>query len=276
MPGIVFGTIAGLICLFEFLLWPRKKLRIWRLGRVQDWMKGHIWLGLLSLPLAVMHSGFLYRGVLSTWLFVLFLVVIASGVVGLVLQQWLPRLLFREVPAETIHSQIGPQIERARAEARLLVDRACGESTQTGEGEWIDPADTTTHLVVGAIRTAGDVQGVVLERVAPPEPVPGAEPLRAFYRSSIDPFLTPGGARHAPLSEPRRSETAFRDLKLRLDPELHVVVDALASLCDQRRQWAIQERMHRWLHIWLCVHVPVSVVMMILLAAHVYYAIRYL
>src|SRR4051812_26537069 len=27
LPGFTFGVIGGLICLFEFLLWPRKKYR---------------------------------------------------------------------------------------------------------------------------------------------------------------------------------------------------------------------------------------------------------
>src|SRR5437016_6235342 len=32
LPGFTFGVIGGAICLFEFLLWPRKKLRTWRIG----------------------------------------------------------------------------------------------------------------------------------------------------------------------------------------------------------------------------------------------------
>src|SRR5438105_11236802 len=29
-----FGVLGGSICLFEFLLWPRKHYRVWRLGAV--------------------------------------------------------------------------------------------------------------------------------------------------------------------------------------------------------------------------------------------------
>src|SRR5947209_8694143 len=34
-PGLVFGTAGGLLILFEMALWFRKKVRAWRIGRVQ-------------------------------------------------------------------------------------------------------------------------------------------------------------------------------------------------------------------------------------------------
>src|SRR4051812_1600970 len=71
LPGITFGVAGGLICLFEFLLWPRKKVRIWRIGRVQSWMRAHIWLGLLAVPLLVYHSGFWFKNLEATILFAL-------------------------------------------------------------------------------------------------------------------------------------------------------------------------------------------------------------
>src|SRR4051812_11287026 len=48
LAPFLFGIAGGAICLFEFLLWPRKKLRVVRIGRVQSWMRAHIWLGLLA------------------------------------------------------------------------------------------------------------------------------------------------------------------------------------------------------------------------------------
>ena len=94
------------LAFFEFLLWPRKRYRRWRVGRTQTWMKAHIWLGLLSLPVLVFHSGFRWGGLLSAILMLLFLIVIVSGVVGLALQNYLPKKMLVDIPAETIHSQI--------------------------------------------------------------------------------------------------------------------------------------------------------------------------
>src|SRR5207249_1598623 len=106
LPGFVFGVLGGLIILFEVLLWWRKRVRVWRIGRAQAWMRAHIWLGLLCVPLLIYHSGFRLGGILSTVLMVLLLVVVASGIWGLVLQQILPRRMLDDVPAETIYSQI--------------------------------------------------------------------------------------------------------------------------------------------------------------------------
>ena len=58
-PGFAYGVLGGGIILFEMLLWPRKSLwRGWRLGRTKLWMTAHIWLGLLTLPLLLLHGGF--------------------------------------------------------------------------------------------------------------------------------------------------------------------------------------------------------------------------
>ena len=58
------------------------------------------------------------------WLLVL---VVGSGVLGLVLQNILPRLMLEQVPAETIHAQIGHILEQYRDEAQRLVDVTCGD-----------------------------------------------------------------------------------------------------------------------------------------------------
>src|SRR5262249_50582553 len=154
LPGFILGTIGGLIILFEFLLWFRKKVRVWRIGRAQVWMRAHIWLGLLCVPLLLYHSGFRLGGVLSTPLMILLLVVIASGVWGLALQQLLPRRMLDELPAETIYSQIEALAEQVAAEGRQLVRATCGVGEEDGDGK-VPEAEpgTAPYLVVGAVRS---------------------------------------------------------------------------------------------------------------------------
>ena len=127
LVGFVPGVAAGVLILFEFLIWPRKGLRSWRgLGSARAWMRAHIWLGLLTVPLSLVHAGTDWGGALSTVLMWLFLAVIASGVLGLAVQQILPKMLLRRVPEETIHSQI-EHVCRENAElAEDLVLAACG------------------------------------------------------------------------------------------------------------------------------------------------------
>src|SRR5262249_58093796 len=99
LPGFTFGVLGGLIILFEFLLWGRKKTRSWRIGRTVVWMRAHIWLGLLCVPLLVYHSGLRLGGMLSGLLMVLLLIAVASGICGLMLQQSLHMRMLADAPA---------------------------------------------------------------------------------------------------------------------------------------------------------------------------------
>jgi hypothetical protein len=279
LPGFTFGVSGGLIIIFECLLWARKQVRVWRIGQAQTWMRAHIWLGLLSVPLLVFHSGFVLGGTLSRVLLLLFLLVIFSGLWGLALQQFLPRRMLDDVPAETIYSQIGHIVAQFSKEADRLVLATCGPSedgdiSSTGDGS-SEGNDAESHLTIGAVRAAGWVSGKVLVTRVPPAPVPGSEPLRMVFRSTIAPYLRAGSGSLSPLRYANRASALFDDLKTRLDPAAHGSVDTLASLCDQRRQLDLEARLHLWLYGWLWVHLPMSAALLALMFVHVYYALKY-
>jgi hypothetical protein len=284
LPGLTFGVAGGLIIVFEMLLYVRKKLRARRqvlgvpLGRAQDWMKGHIWLGLLCLPLLVLHSGFRWwGGDLGGALMVTLIVVIVSGVWGLALQQYLPKLMLDQVPAETIHSQIGHILDQLHAEGRRLVDVTCNREGLETAGVGADRAGPARGVVVvAAVRESGTFQGKVLKSRSQVRYVPGSEPLLAFFDEVVTPYLRAEDGSRMPLASPKRAAAIFQDIRTRLDPAAHDVVDALSAICDQRRQFDLQARVHGWLHGWLCVHLPVSVAMFLLMVAHIYFAIKYL
>lgn len=279
LPGFTFGVVGGLICLFEFLIWPRKKFRAWRIGRVQTWMTLHIWLGLLSLPILVLHSGFRWGGSLSAGLMVLFLIVIASGVWGLLLQNILPKKMLVDIPAETIHSQIDRIIGLYRDEAARLVQDTCGKAAASASPEVAEEeeaSDSTRHFVVGAVRSAGKIRGKVLESRSAGPTIAGSEPLRVFYESVASSFLQPEGFKGSPLRYAERAEAIFNDLRTKLDPPAHPAASTLENLCDQRRQLAEQQRLHFWMHGWLVVHLPLSVALIVLMFVHIYEALKYL
>ncbi len=278
-PGFTFGIVGGLLILFEFALWGRKKVRSWRIGRVQDWMVAHIWLGLLTVPLLVYHSGFRLGGSLSTVLMVLFLVVIASGVWGLALQQVIPTRMLSQVPAETIHSQIDRLVRFMVEDAERLVSATCGplpgEEPDEVEQHEVAIGAPVSHMTVGAVQTVGNVQGKVLVTKVPRVAVPDSEPLRALFRTSIAPYLLQGRKSRSPLALRNKAQFIFRELKNKLNPGTHDAIDILENLCDQRRQLDRQKRMHFWLHNWLIVHLPLSVALVILMGVHVWVALKY-
>jgi hypothetical protein len=119
--GLAFGIAGYVVMLFEGLLGVRKKVPVWRLGRASTWMRGHLWLGLLTVPLILFHAGFAFRGPLTAVLMALLVIVVASGVLGAILQHFLPRAITTRVPMETIYEEIPHVRAQLREEAEQLV-----------------------------------------------------------------------------------------------------------------------------------------------------------
>ena len=119
--GLGFGIAGYAVMLFEGLLGARKKVPIWRLGRASTWMRGHLWLGILTLPLILFHAGFAFRGPLTAVLMILLVIVVSSGVLGAILQHYLPRAITTRVPMETIYEEIPHVRAQLREEAEQLV-----------------------------------------------------------------------------------------------------------------------------------------------------------
>ena len=46
-------------------------------------------------------------------------------------------------------------------------------------------------------------------------------------------------------------------------------------MCEERRQWDRQARLHFWLHNWLWVHFPLSVALVVLMFVHIWAALKY-
>lgn len=278
--GLTLGIVGGVLILFEVFLWPRKKKRAWRIGRVRIWLAGHIWLGLITLPLLILHSGFRLGEALAATLTFLLVVVVLSGVFGLVLQQVLPRRMLEEVPAETIYSQIDDACAQAREEARRLVAATCGligdEPPGGGATEGsIAPPAHEERRALGAPRAVVMGPRSILAPVAPLLPIVNPAALIAFFESTLLPYLERGQRSDSPLRWPSRAAFLFGELKAKLDPTAHPVVTQLERAWDLRRQLDRQVKLHLWLHGWLLVHLPLSLALVVLMFVHVYFATRY-
>src|SRR5262245_21493931 len=108
--GLLYGLAGGALILFAWLLTALRHVPSWWwIGSRAAWLKGHIWLGLLSGVLILCHSGGRFGGPFEQILYLVFALTILTGVSGLALQQVLPRLLTERVPVEVPYEQI-PQI----------------------------------------------------------------------------------------------------------------------------------------------------------------------
>jgi len=124
--GLAFGCAGYGLMLFAALLGLRKSFPTVRVGRASTWMRGHLWFGLLALPLLLFHSGFAANGPLTAWLMTLLILTVASGILGAVVQHYLPELMTRLVPLETIYEELPNIRGRLQAEADDLVSPILG------------------------------------------------------------------------------------------------------------------------------------------------------
>src|ERR1700716_1206300 len=104
--GLIYGAISFGIFIFAALLSLRKKIPLWRIGTVQRWLRAHIWLTLWTVPLVILHSGFRLGGPMTTLIIILYVVVMVSGIYGLVLQHYVPTVMMERLPAESVYEQI--------------------------------------------------------------------------------------------------------------------------------------------------------------------------
>jgi hypothetical protein len=242
--GLWFGIIGTSLMIFEGLLSALRKVPAWWwLGPRKAWLRGHIWLGLLSVIFIACHSGFSWGNGLTWALWLVFLCVIVTGIYGLLLQQMLPRMMTARVPQEAPYEQIPHLCNVLRLKADALIESI------------FQPADPKN-----AAAGPGLEEGTKMQ-------------IREFYDRQVRPYLQPRYHRGVPLANPLRAEAIFSTV--RSLPGANAVKDRLDQLeeyCDERRQFATQERIHNLLHGWLLVHIPLSVALGVLTVSNIVFA----
>jgi hypothetical protein len=233
--GLWYGVIGSALMIFAGLLSALRKVPAWWwIGSRQAWLRGHIWLGLLSVVFIACHAHARLGGFVEQALWVVLAAVILSGVFGLVLQQFLPRWLAQRCGDEAPYEQIPHLCRLLRGKADEAVDE-------------VAPLSVTE--------------------------APFAVELRAFHEQHVRPFLAVPLPRGSVLRDEQRASSVFDSLRKRLDlsgagATVLAATDRLEELCRERRQLAVQERLHHWLHGWLLLHIPLSVALLVLGVAH--------
>jgi hypothetical protein len=272
--GLAFGVIGFGFMIFAALLGARKRVPTWRIGRAQAWMRGHLWLGLLSMPVILFHGGFHFGGTLTTVLMWLLIITVVSGVFGAALQHHVPRVMTTDVKLETIYDEIGNVRKLLREEADRGVETICGplgieksakeDGQRAGGFSALRAMGTTT----GGATVAAAAETVVLREEE-------SAPLRKFYLSEMRPFLEQPNLRGSRLGDADKAHGAFSGLRTLMPQAVQATLQDLEDICDEARQLVRQERLHRLLHGWLLVHIPSSLALILLGAVHAVMALRY-
>jgi hypothetical protein len=265
--GLIYGSVGSAFMLFAGLLAARKKLPLWRIGRTTTWMRGHLWLGLLSFPLILFHSAFsLGAGRLTRTLMVLFILVFVSGLFGAVLQHFMPRMMIERLPMETIYDQIDRVRLQLVDEADAIVKELCAGL----EGE-LSQANAKQRATAAAAGTRGGLtyaSGLgVNERAASAVTNLFSHEIRPFLLQTRGPWLT--------VADPQKASAFFAQLRVLLQRDLWPKLEDLENICEEKRELDRQRRMHHLLHGWLLVHIPASYALLLLGAVHAIYALRY-
>ncbi|MFY9562065.1 MAG: hypothetical protein WAQ52_17670 [Terriglobales bacterium] len=264
--GLTYGIAGFLFMLFAGLLGARKKFPVWRVGRAQSWMRGHLWLGFLSFPLILFHGGFHFGGPLTRVLMWLFVFVFVSGILGAALQHFMPRFQTAQLPMETIYEQIDRVRGQLAEEAGKLVEETCsaleGEVSRASERQRAMSASAGTQ---GGLTVASGLQAN--QRVS--------TQLRQFLDDEIRPYLDRAGAHALSLSKAPQAQPMFQQFRVLLPPELHSNLDDLENICEEKRQLDKQSRLHKILHGWLLVHIPLSYALLLLGAVHAVVAVKF-
>ncbi len=285
-PGMTCGILAAIVIAFEMLLWPRKNYRRLRLIATKHWLAAHIWLGLACAPLALLHCGWHFGGMLPTLLMVLLGATLLSGIHGLAVQTFLPGWMLRHVSAETIYSQIDHVSGQAVEDFRQLLSAACGPPPRSDsspqraiEDVDLDTAENEPDLgpravVVGAVREIGRTRGRTLETRMVASSRKDAPILWNAF-SELEDYLQQGQSAGGPVRDTMEARRWFEALRRSCEDSSKDVIDALEQICDQRRQFDLQGKAHRYLHGWLPVHVGLSVALSVLVVVHIWTALRY-
>ena len=239
--GLIFGTIALGIFVFAALLGVRKKLPFLPVGNVQRWLRAHIWLTLLTIPLILLHSGFRLGGPMTMTLMVLYAIVMVSGIYGLILQHKLPTMMKESLAAEIVFEQIPNMRAQLCAAAEKLLRSLKQQATS------------------GSAAVATDVSQ--------------EEVLAGFIEQRLLPYLRAGRGERYQLGHAREADDIFSRLKLRVDEIYRTRVDEMRRWCDERRLTDTQVRMQFWLHGWLFVHVPLSFLLLLMTVWHAFVAL---
>jgi hypothetical protein len=279
--GLVFGSIAFGIFIFAALFGLRKKFLRLKVGSVESWMRAHIWLTLLTVPLVLLHSGFRLGGPMTILLLMLYAIVMVSGVYGLILQHRTPRLMQERVPVETIFEQIPHVRVKLYAAAEEL-----RRSFDTPGTSKVLAASTTRPpmppepLAAEENRTAAAVSRSIAPAVAAAEiaPSPDRESEIAivdFLDRQVLPYLRSRRGSRTGLGKAQFSDDMFRFVRLHVAEPYLRLVEEIQGWCDERRMLDLQTKLHHWLHAWLFVHVPLSFVLVILTAWHAFVTLFY-
>ena len=224
--GLTYGWAAAFFLIGAALYGIRRRMLNYDIGRSHTWVQFHVYGGVLFLLLVFMHSGFrLPSGTLTWWVWLLSIWITLSGIAGVALQKWIPKMLSSGLAIEVVYERIPELVNQISESAERLLE-SCTEPVQV----------FYEKNLAAALMT--------------PQP-------RLIYYLDIT-----GGIQ----SRIRQ----FQYLRRFLSSEEKDTLDRLESMYKTKLELDAHYTLQKALRWWLYMHVPVSLILLVLVALHLY------
>ena len=233
--GLSYG-IAATILMFGVALYGIRRRIIkytkkYGAAMSKTWVQFHVYGGTLFLLLTFMHSGFrIPTGALTWWLWILSIWITLSGILGVMLQKWIPKILTSGLSIEVHYDRIPELIHEIKEKAENLI-QGCDE------------------LIRDFYR-----KNLAVSFVAP-------EPRLIYY---ID--IT-GGIQ----SQTKQFDYLRRFLPAEEKGKLNQLELIYKTKLEIDAHYTLQKAL-RW---WLYLHLPISIVLIVLVGLHLYTVLYY-
>ena len=121
--GISYGITATVLFLGVMVYsFRRRMMGVRKLPRTWIYLQFHVYGGGLFLLFMFMHANFqLPNGVITWWLWILSIWIVISGLIGIVIQKWIPTVLNTGLTTEVHYDRIPTLIEASGVKAQKLM-----------------------------------------------------------------------------------------------------------------------------------------------------------
>lgn len=238
--GVALGLIAVALILLLTAFGVRKRSYRSKVGTLEGWLQSHVVLGVVVFFVVLAHTGFRFEDDVAVAAFVALTLVVVSGLVGAALYTAVPRLL-TEVQSNLSPAEISERLNRIQgAMGRLAAGRS--REFQAVYRQLVREAMPGPRA--GWRLLLGRPPGTRVSRV-------GDDPGRSSWGKTL-------------ATVPRDEQDPLRQLLMlgRQHRELHL-------------RLAYQERFKNLLDVWLWIHLPVTVALLVLTAVHVVGAVYF-
>lgn len=243
--GYTLGGIGAALILWLTALGIRKRAYGSNLGTLQGWVSAHVYLGLSLILITTLHAGFQVGWNIHTLAYVLMLIVIASGIVGVVAYLRFPEQLSANRSGLTATQMLQELADLDQRAERLVTNlpieignaiRSAREHTRIG--------GSTLAILTGRDRSEVALAG-------------SDGVIRLQANASQNLLLDWLGT--------QLSRSTDGEISRRITDLINIVAARRVALRRLQRD----ARIRGWLDIWLYFHVPVTFALLGALIAHV-------